>query len=60
MPSVGTVDAAASNCSSHRYVGLIDGQLFTATLGMDYFDGLDPSDAFKRQDNLPRVITGGR
>ena len=38
------------------YVGLIDGQLMTATLGMDYFDGLDPSDAFKRQANAPRII----
>ena len=38
------------------YVGLIEGQMFTSTLSMDYFDGLNPSDAMKRQSNLARII----
>ena len=38
------------------YIGLIDGQLFTATLAMEYGDDLDPSDAMKRQANLGRIF----
>jgi hypothetical protein len=38
------------------YIGLIDGQLFTATLSMEYGDDLDPSDAMKRKNNLARIF----
>ncbi len=38
------------------YIGLIDGQLFTATLAMEYGDDLDPSDAMKRKNNLARIF----
>ena len=38
------------------YIGLIDGQLFTATLAMEYGDDLDLSDAMKRKNNLARIF----
>ena len=37
--------------------GLVDGQIYTATLAMDYFDGVSPTEAMRRRDNFYRVVT---